>query len=143
MSPTRLLGCEMSIIRFSGASSPETVSPTSFAAVRIASRYEPKSAEAARTAVAMAMPLVMALVVLPTASRSVSTCAPEPVTSPDISAMPCALSETGPKVSIATITPTVVSRPVPASATAKSASMIDVPPSRKAPYTPRPINRAV
>ena len=36
--------------------------------------------------------------------------------------MPCALSETGPKVSIATMTPTVVSRPVPASATANSAS---------------------
>ena len=34
--------------------------------------------------------------------------------------MPCALSETGPKVSIATITPTVVSRPQPASATANS-----------------------
>ena len=39
--------------------------------------------------------------------------------------MPWALSETGPKVSIATMTPTVVSRPVPASATANSASMID------------------
>ena len=34
--------------------------------------------------------------------------------------MPWALSETGPKVSIATITPTVVSRPQPASATANS-----------------------
>ena len=34
--------------------------------------------------------------------------------------MPCALSETGPKVSIATMTPTVVSRPQPASATANS-----------------------
>jgi len=39
--------------------------------------------------------------------------------SPDISAMPCALSDTGPKVSIDTITPTVVSRPVPASADGK------------------------
>jgi hypothetical protein len=37
-----------------------------------------------------------------------------PSTSPDISAMPWALSETGPKVSIATMTPTVVSRPQPA-----------------------------
>ena len=35
--------------------------------------------------------------------------------------MPWALSETGPKVSIETMTPTVVSRPVPASATANSA----------------------
>ncbi|SCF82725.1 hypothetical protein GA0115255_107873 [Streptomyces sp. Ncost-T6T-2b] len=47
--------------------------------------------------------------------------------------MPWALSETGPKVSMATMTPTVVRSPVPASATAKSASMIDVPPSRNAP----------
>lgn len=44
---------------------------------------------------------------------------------------------------MATITPTVVSRPVPASATANSASMIDVPPSRNAPYTLSPISRAV
>lgn len=91
----------------------------------------------------MAMPLVMAFVVLPTASRSVRTCAPAPRTSPDISAMPCALSETGPKVSMATITPTVVSRPVPARATANSASMIEAPPSRNAPYTASPISRAV
>ena len=39
--------------------------------------------------------------------------------------MPWALSETGPKVSIATITPTVVSRPQPASATANSETTID------------------
>ena len=51
------------------------------------------------------MPLVIALVVLPTASSSVRICAPSPSTSPDISAMPWALSLTGPKVSIATITP--------------------------------------
>ena len=67
------------------------------------------------------MPLVIALVVLPTASSSVRICAPSGLTSPDISAMPWALSETGPNVSIATITPTVVSRPQPASATANSA----------------------
>ncbi len=47
--------------------------------------------------------------------------------------MPCALSETGPKVSMATITPTVVSSPVPASATANSASITVPPPSRNAP----------
>jgi hypothetical protein len=70
----------------------------------------------------MAMPLVIALVVLPTASRSVSVRAPSASMSPDISAMPWALSEIGPNVSIATITPTVVSRPVPASATAKRAT---------------------
>ena len=59
------------------------------------------------------MPLVTAFVVLPTASRSVRICAPSGVTSPDISAMPCALSLTGPNVSMATMTPTVVSRPQP------------------------------
>ena len=96
----------------------------------MASRKEPYRAVAASTAVAIAMPLVMALVELPTASSRVSTWAPSPVTSPDISAMPCALSETGPKVSIATMTPTVVSRPVPASATANSDSVIAPPPSR-------------
>ena len=69
----------------------------------------------------MAMPLVIALVVLPTASSSVRILEPSPCTSPDISAMPWALSETGPKVSMATITPTVVSRPQPARAIAKSA----------------------
>jgi hypothetical protein len=56
-----------------------------------------KSAVAASTAVAIAMPLVMALVVLPTASRSVRTCAPAASTSPDISAMPCALSADRPE----------------------------------------------
>ena len=39
--------------------------------------------------------------------------------------MPWALSETGPKVSIATMTPTVVSRPQPASATANSDTTTD------------------
>ena len=48
-------------------------------AVLIASRYEPNSAVAASTAVAIAMPLVIALVVLPTASSSVRICAPAPV----------------------------------------------------------------
>ena len=97
-----------------------------------ASLYEPNSAVAARTAVAMAMPLVIALVVLPTASRSVRICAPSPSTSPDISAMPWALSGTGPKVSMATMTPTVVSRPQPARAIRKSDSEIEPPPRRNA-----------
>ena len=78
------------------------------------------------------MPLVIALVVLPTASSSVRICAPGPCTSPDISAMPWALSDTGPKVSIATITPTVVSRPQPARAMANRPTTPE-PPSRKAP----------
>ena len=98
-----------------------------------ASAYEPNRAVAARTAVAIAMPLVTAFVVFPTASRSVRICAPSSVTSPDISAMPCALSLTGPNVSIATITPTVVSNPQPASATRNSASAIDPPASRNTP----------
>ena len=89
------------------------------------------------------MPLVIALVVLPTASSSVRICAPSPVTSPDISAMPCALSLIGPKVSIATMTPTVVSRPVPASATANSASTVEPPPSRNAAYTAPPMSSAL
>ncbi|CAM5240047.1 hypothetical protein SVIOM342S_05149 [Streptomyces violaceorubidus] len=76
MSPTRLLGCEMSIIRLIGAPSPLSFSPTSAAPVVMASRYDPNRAAAARTAVAMAMPLVMALVVLPTASRSLITARP-------------------------------------------------------------------
>ena len=95
-------------------------------------RKEPNKAVAASTAVAMAIPLVIALVVLPTASRRVSTTAPSPSTSPDISAMPWALSETGPKVSMDTMTPTVVSRPVPASATANSARVGLPVPSRNA-----------
>ena len=56
--------------------------------------------------------------------------------------MPCALSEIGPKVSIATMTPTVVSRPVPASAIAKSDKTIDPPPSRNAPNTAAAISSA-
>jgi hypothetical protein len=36
----------------------------------------------------------------------------------------------------------VVSRPVPASATANSDRVSDVPPSRNAPYTPAPISSA-
>ena len=105
-------------------------------------RNEPNSAVAASTAVAIAMPLVIALVVLPIASRWVSACAPSPSTSPDISAMPWALSVTGPKESIDTITPTVVSRPVPAIATANSASVALPVPSRNAPYTAAPISSA-
>ena len=91
----------------------------------------------------MAMPLVIALVVLPTASSSVRIWAPASLTSPDISAMPWALSETGPKVSIATITPTVVSSPVPARATANSEIVSEPVPSRKAPNTAAPITRVV
>jgi len=102
----------------------------------------PKRAVAARTAVAIAIPLVIAFVVLPTASSEVRIFAPSPLTSPDISAIPCALSEIGPKVSIATITPTVVRSPQPASATAKSERTMLPPPRRNAPNTPAAIRRA-
>jgi len=71
---------------------------------------------AAMTAEPMAMPLVMALVVLPTASRSASvwraagsSCA--------ISPMPLALSAMGPKESMATLLPVRVSMPMPVMAT--------------------------
>ena len=101
----------------------------------MASVNAPKSAVAANTAVAIAIPLVIALVVFPTASSEVRICAPSPLTSPDISAMPWALSEIGPKVSIATMTPTVVRSPVPANAIAKSERTTDPPPSKKAPKT--------
>ena len=137
--PTRLLGDATSRmprywILFPSASTPPLMSmPADAAAPSTASRKAPNSAVAARTAVAMAMPLVMALVELPTASSRVSTAAPSPCTSPDISAMPWALSETGPNVSIETMTPTVVSRPVPASAIANSDSSTTPPPRRKAP----------
>ena len=56
--------------------------------------------------------------------------------------MPCALSETGPNVSIDTMTPTVVSRPVPASATANSDKMTTPPPSMNAAYTAAPMSSA-
>ena len=57
--------------------------------------------------------------------------------------MPCALSLTGPKVSMATMTPTVVSRPQPASATANSEMTTEPLPSRKAPNTAAPMVSAV
>ncbi len=130
--PTRFFGSETfstpvySRLRTLSSSS----APVSITAVLTESVNEPNSAVAARTAVEMAMPLVMAFVVLPTASRSVSTREPASSMSPDISAMPCALSEIGPKVSIATMTPTVVSRPVPASATQNRPRITDPPPRR-------------
>src|SRR5699024_7644827 len=99
----------------------------------IASVQDPNSAVAARTAVAIVIPFVIAFVVLPTASSSVRIWAPSSSTSPDISAMPWALSLTGPNVSIATMTPTVVSRPQPARATANNDTMIVPLPSRNAP----------
>ena len=134
--PNRFLGLAMS-------STPVYCKSVTFLAAFVtASRNEPNNAVAARTAVAMAIPLVIAFVELPTASRLVRIAAPWAFTSPDISAIPCALSETGPKVSIETITPTVVNKPVPANAIANKPSITEPPPSKNAPYTPAPINNA-
>ena len=68
-----------------------------------ASSNEPNSDVAAMTAVAIAMPFVIAFVEFPTASSPPRISAGRPSNSPDISAMPCALSEIGPYVSIDTI----------------------------------------
>ena len=76
--PTRLRGLETSRMpRYWEASCtprPCSASPACAVACCTASRKEPNSAVAASTAVAIAMPLVIAFVVLPTASRLVSTC---------------------------------------------------------------------
>src|SRR5216117_3169105 len=63
------------------------------------------SATAAMTADPIANPFVTALVVLPTASRLTMIRSGGPWNSPDISAMPAALSATGPNVSSLTTTP--------------------------------------
>src|SRR5690606_23472205 len=53
----------------------------------------------------------------PTASRLTMIRSGSPWNSPDISAMPAALSDTGPNVSSDTMTPVVASMPMPASET--------------------------
>jgi hypothetical protein len=93
---------------------PVSLSPRS---LPIVSMNDANRATAAITADPMAKPLVTALVVLPTASRLTMIRRGSPSNSPDISAMPAALSETGPKVSSDTTTPVVASMPMPVSAT--------------------------
>src|SRR5579863_3270629 len=83
----------------------------------IVSTNDPNSDTDAITAEPMATPLVMALVVLPTASRLTMTRSASPVNSPDISATPAALSDTGPKLSSDTTMPAVDSMPIPVSET--------------------------
>ena len=78
---------------------------------------EPNSDTAAITAEPMAIPLVMALVVLPTASRSAMIWRALRVRRPAISPMPLALSEIGPKESMATLLPVSVNMPMPVIAT--------------------------
>src|SRR5699024_11879196 len=57
--------------------------------------------------------------------------------------MPCALSETGPKVSIATMTPTVVSSPQPASATRNNDNHTDPPAMRNTAHSAAAMTPAV
>ena len=85
-------------------------------------------ATAAITAEPIAKPLVTALVVLPTASRLTITAWAAPSNSPDISAIPAALSATGPNVSSLTTTPVVASMPMPVSATRYRANWMLPPP---------------
>ena len=96
--------------------SASTVSADSTSVPEISMKLA-NSATAAMTAEPMAKPLVTALVVLPTASRLTMTRSASPWNSPVISAMPAALSATGPKVSSDTTTPVVASMPMPVRAT--------------------------
>jgi hypothetical protein len=85
-------------------------------------RNEPNSETAAITADPMATPLVIALVVLPTASRSAMICWASLVALSSwplqlISPIPLALSAIGPKESMATLLPVSVSMPMPVMAT--------------------------
>ena len=89
-------------------------------------------ATAAMTAEPMAKPLVTALVVLPTASRLTMIRSGSPWNSPVISAMPAALSATGPNVSSDTTTPVVASMPMPARATRYSVNCVSPEPRKMA-----------
>ena len=82
--------------------------------VMASSAYVWNSSWAARSAEPRAKPLVRALVVLPTASRA--SMVSMPVFSPDISAMPAALSAMGPNPSSAKTIPMTASMPMVASA---------------------------
>src|SRR5262245_38519822 len=94
----------------------------------IVSMYDENSATAAMTAEPIANPFVTALVVFPTASRPTMIRCGSPSNSPDISAIPAALSATGPNVSSDTTTPVVASMPMPVSATRYSANWRSPPP---------------
>src|SRR4051794_2268160 len=104
----------------------------SLSSLPMVSMNDANRATAAMTAEPMANPLVTALVVLPTASRLTMMRSGSPSNSPDISAMPAALSATGPKVSSLTTTPVVASMPMPARATRYSENWMLPPPSARA-----------
>ena len=107
-APAKVLGSAM-LIAISSNDTPGSAA--------IVSRKEANSATAAMTAEPMAKPLVTALVVLPTVSRPSRIFSVSPSSSPDISAMPWALSAIGPNVSSATTMPVVASMPMPTRAT--------------------------
>src|SRR4051812_14419976 len=92
------------------------------------SMYDANNATDAMTAEPIAKPLVTALVVLPTASRFTMIRSASPSNSPDISAIPAALSATGPNVSSDTTTPVVASMPMPVRATRYSENWMLPPP---------------
>ena len=77
INPTKFFGFDASI---TPAYSPIVVTskPAESAASVIASLKDPNNAVAANTAVAMAIPLVIAFVVFPTASREVKITDPSP-----------------------------------------------------------------
>jgi hypothetical protein len=115
-TPMKVVGCEM-LIEVDGSLNSALPTCGSFSCCPMVSMNEANRATEAMTADPMATPLVTALVVLPTASRETMTRSASPVNSPDISATPAALSETGPKLSSETIMPAVDSRPMPVRAT--------------------------
>ena len=98
---------------------PKSADPVSrrFSSLPMVSTNDANNATAAMTADPMANPLVTAFVVFPTASRLTMIRSGSPPNSPDISAIPAALSATGPNVSSETTTPVVASMPMPVSAT--------------------------
>ena len=78
INPTRFLGFAISRIPWNWRLRFAAVLPASLTAFKIALVKAPKSAVAASTAVAIAIPLVIAFVVFPTASNWVRICAPSP-----------------------------------------------------------------
>ena len=105
------------LICVSGALKIASPTRPSLSSPAIVSMYEANNATAAITAEPIAKPFVTAFVVLPTASRLTKILPVSPCNSPAISAMPAALSDTGPNVSSETMTPVVASIPMPQSAT--------------------------
>src|SRR5665213_3237204 len=129
--PMKMVGWETLIWVWAWLNSQLTLAwagATRFSWDPMVSMKEAHSETEAITAEPMATPLVTALVVLPTASRLTMTRSASPVNSPDISAMPAALSDTGPKLSSETIIPAVDSSPIPVRDTRYRVSSMLPPP---------------